>query len=208
MAALDSLGRNFPTPGFRFSYSMPGRIPIDGGQRGGQSTDATGLPSGGPVCSALPTRAKCSYENRKASWPEASVVGDEMIDRCINLIVIIILAVACWGFSAKLVDSWSSTPDRDRTWVEREGSEPEYSAEQMRKAMRRASADGNFEAIAQAGEYLEHHYIEDVHTRINRAEFIEIASFFGLCLLPLLLPISLNYIRRGKFSLWNPSAPE
>ena len=144
----------------------------------------------------------------KASWPEASVVGDGMIDRCINLIVILVLALGCWGFSAKLVDSWSSTPERDRVWLEPEGSEPEHSAEEILSAIHRAAAAGNFDAMRELSEYRRQNYIEEVHTRINGSELIDIAGFIGFCLLLLLVPISLNYIRHGRFRLWNASAPE
>jgi len=106
------------------------------------------------------------------------------------------------------MDSWSSTPDRDRIWLEREGLSPEYSLEQIRSAMSRARKDGNFEAMSELSQLREHYYIEEVHTRINSSELIEAASFFGLCLLFLIVPISMNYIRCGRFRLWNPSAPE
>ena len=106
------------------------------------------------------------------------------------------------------MDSWHSTPERDGVWVEREGSEPEYSVEQIDSAIQRAVEAGDPKAVRELSRYRHHYYTEEVHTRINRSELIEAAGFFGLCLLLLIVPISMNYIRCGRFRLWNPSAPE
>ena len=128
-----------------------------------------------------------------------------MLDRATNLTVVFLVALALVVLAVNVSDSWRSTRPWDQGWALRADNTPKYDAERLLKAMRGASEAGDYSAVSTLQEALEADYKPsgEVYVRLTRSEILEALAYFGLVLLLLIVPLSLNYVRHGKFWLWN-----
>lgn len=137
-----------------------------------------------------------------------------MIDRLFNLISVFCFVVVFSTATVSSYDAWESTKSWDKEWarkVNKFGDSPvnakKYSSEEITNAMRKAYAASDYSAVRVLEDLLVEHFEEtgEVKLRFSDAELLMILKNILLALLTFILPISLNYIKNGKFRAWNPS---
>jgi hypothetical protein len=128
-----------------------------------------------------------------------------MIDRAINLLVlgVFLAALASLGFG--LHRAWVSTDAWDKEWAAKNDEELPYSAEEVLNAMRKANSAGASKDVAKLRQYLEEHFrpTGNVSVRFTVMEIWESVLFLLIPTVLLVIPMSINYVRHGKFRIWN-----
>lgn len=131
-----------------------------------------------------------------------------MIDRAINLLTMFIFLVALIVLIAKLSDSWTQTEIWEQKWVGMKNVKQEYDSNKLIAAIKNANEQDEYSDAYTLEEVLKSMYKPsgEVLIRFNTYEIKEIIQYVLFTLLLLVVPISINYVRHGKFKLWNESA--
>ncbi|MBA3580980.1 MAG: hypothetical protein H0W44_00860 [Gammaproteobacteria bacterium] len=128
-----------------------------------------------------------------------------MIDRAINLITLLFLLLALIVLMSNTYIAWLKVESWEQSWVVIEDAEKEYTSEQLLTAIKNAQSKNEYSDAYRIEEILKSVYKPsgNVSVRVNTSELVDIAIYTISILLLLVIPISINYIRRGVFSLWN-----
>jgi hypothetical protein len=128
-----------------------------------------------------------------------------MLDRLTNLLAAIIALIVTATLGANLVSDWKRTEPWDQEWAPRLNNPAPQTARELTTAMMNASGANDYKAVQVLRSHLETHFEPSgvVTTRFSKSELAETAIFVALSVLLFLLPCSLNYVRRGRFRLWN-----
>jgi hypothetical protein len=128
-----------------------------------------------------------------------------MIDRITNLLVLFIIAAALLIFSFKLSESWKVTAPWEQEWHPKEGMRPTLSIQEILSAMREADAIHEHDDLQVLKKALESEFIPTgvILVRLSSNEIYEALIRFVTVLGAIVFPICLNYVRHGKFRLWN-----
>lgn len=128
-----------------------------------------------------------------------------MFSRLTNLLTLAALAVALVASAEGLYDGWNSVAPWEQEWSVIPGKEPKHASQQLIAAIRSASEVGAFNDADKLINALRSDFrpTGNVFIRLNESELFGAmkAGFFGLLLL--LIPMSVNYLRHGRFRLWN-----
>jgi hypothetical protein len=141
-----------------------------------------------------------------------------MFDRVINLITALSLVIIISNLTFSSFDAWNSTKFWEMNWSqkkvnvfdqfdEKPSNSTKHSLEKVIKAIKGAKNANDFPAMQQLEEYLETNFeaTEEVKIRYSSEEKEYIFISFLISLLTLIIPLSINYIKNGKFRLWNSS---
>ena len=133
-----------------------------------------------------------------------------MIDRMVNLITLLVLFLTFVVLLASARDAWNKTEPWEQSWVAIEGAEQPYSSDRLVNAIRNAKSQNAYADASRLTEILKEMYepTGEVSTRFNRSEIKEIALFVLGTLLLLFVPASINYVRKGRFKIWNTTMPD
>lgn len=128
-----------------------------------------------------------------------------MIDRAINLLVVCVFLIAMVSLAVGLHRAWEETDAWDKEWTSTTDGELRHSAEDVLTAMRKADSVGASNDVEKLREYLNENFrpTGTVSVRFTAREIWESLLFLIIPAFLLVLPISLNYVRHGKFRVWN-----
>jgi hypothetical protein len=131
-----------------------------------------------------------------------------MLDRLTNLFVLLAVFGTIIVFSVKLEVSWRTTAPWEEKWIAKQGAHPSHPAERLLDAMRRATVAREYEDARKLRQALDADYIRsgEVLTHFSPDEVEEALTFLAFSLLLLAAPVSFNYVRHGKFRVWNRTA--
>jgi len=109
------------------------------------------------------------------------------------------------GSGIGLYIAWTSTHPWEKEWIVRSGAQPKHPATTILKAMQNARAAGDDHAVSEFGDYLHQNFQSTgkVLVHFTGKEDWHILLFLVIPLSFLVLPGSLNYVRHGKFRIWN-----
>lgn len=128
-----------------------------------------------------------------------------MIDRTINLLSIFIFLVALIVLAVNVNDSWTKTEPWEQKWIAIKNVEQKYDSDKLIIAIKKAHEQNEYSDVYTLEETLESMYKPsgEILTRFNAYEIQQIVEYVLLTLLFLVVPVSINYVRHGKFKLWN-----
>ncbi len=128
-----------------------------------------------------------------------------MLDRLTNLLVLFTLAAALVVLAMSLHNAWSTTAPWEKEWVAKPGAQPSHTAEEVLTAIRNATAAHAYEDAQKLENILEREFEPSgkILVHLSWLELSEAAIAVFATLLILIIPLSLNYVRHGKFRLWN-----
>jgi disulfide bond formation protein DsbB len=131
-----------------------------------------------------------------------------MLDRTTNLLVllIVVLALAALGFGFR--HAWGETPIWEQQWVAKAGVQPSIPADQLLTALKNATAAEAYDHVATLENALRKDFepIGASFLHILSNNLFAMGKVAGVVFLFLVVPVSLNYVRHGKFRLWNRDA--
>lgn len=130
-----------------------------------------------------------------------------MIDRTINLLTIFIFLVAFIVLVVNVNDSWTKTEPWEQKWIVIKNVEQKYDSDKLITAIKNANEQSEYSDAYILEETLKSMYKPsgEVLIRFNAYEMQQIIGYVLLTLLLLVVPVSINYVRHGKFKLWNIS---
>lgn len=128
-----------------------------------------------------------------------------MIDRAINLLVICVLLIAMISLAVGLHRAWEETDAWNKEWTSTTDGELRYSPEEVLTAMRKADSVGARNDVEKLREYLNENFRPTgrISVRFTIREIWESFLFLVIPAFLLVVPVSLNYVRHGKFRVWN-----
>lgn len=131
-----------------------------------------------------------------------------MIDRAVNLLTLFIVFLALIVLASNLHDAWVKSEPWEQKWSEIKGKEQKYESDKLITAIKNARDQHEYSDAYKLEEALESMYRPsgEVLKRFNALEIQSTTEYVSLALLLLIVPISINYVRHGKFKLWNKSA--
>jgi hypothetical protein len=142
------------------------------------------------------------------NFPFYTFVRLSVVNRLINLIALAALAVAFSVGANALYEAWRSVAPWEHEWAVIPGKEPKHTSEQLLAGIQKANEVGAFNDanILEAALRADFLQTGKVYVRFTDSELLGAATSFSAALLLLLIPVSLNYLRHGKFRLWNRNA--
>lgn len=128
-----------------------------------------------------------------------------MVDRFVNLITLLIFLVLLGTLTTTSYDAWKETKTWEQSWSPIDGVEPNFSADQIVLAIKNAQAQNEIYDVLTLKKTLEQSYkpTGEVLVRFSESELTNIFTNTCGALLLILLPLSINYVRHGRFRLWN-----
>jgi hypothetical protein len=131
-----------------------------------------------------------------------------MIDRTVNLLNLFIMLVVMITLATNIQDAWNKSEPWEQNWVAIQGKEQTHSAARLIAAIKNARDQHEYSDVYKLEDVLESMYKPsgNVHKRFSTHEIRRAAEYVFLALLLLVIPIGINYVRHGKFKLWNKSA--
>ena len=128
-----------------------------------------------------------------------------MLDRLTNLLVLFILAAALIVLSNGIWNAWNTTAAWEQVWVAKPEKHSPYPAEKLLTGIQKATEFNEHEDAAKLEAYLKEFYDPSgtILVHLSWPEIREVAIASLLTLLLLIVPVSLNYVRHGKFRIWN-----
>lgn len=127
-----------------------------------------------------------------------------MIDRSVNLLVLLVVVAAIAILADGLHHAWNTTPPWDREWTSKPDLQPSRSADQILTAIKKATEAQVYTDAERLEQILERFYAPgDVTAHISPAELYKILLKSFAILLLLAVPLSINYVRHGGLRLWN-----
>jgi hypothetical protein len=131
-----------------------------------------------------------------------------MFDRLTNLIALTTLAVAFGIGANSLYEAWRLAAPWEEEWIVIPGKEPKHTSEQLLAGIQKASELCEFKDANTLEAVLRSDFrpTGKVLVRFNNSELLSACTSFAAALFLLLLPVSINYLRHGKFRLWNRGA--
>lgn len=118
----------------------------------------------------------------------------------IFLVALIVLVV-------NVNDAWTKTEPWEQKWIANKNVEQEYDSEKLILAIKSANEQHEYSDAYTLEETLNNMYkpSDEVLIRLNTYEIQQIIEYVLFTLLLLIVPVSINYVRHGKFKLWNVS---
>ena len=115
-------------------------------------------------------------------------------------LVLIVLA-------SNLRDAWVNSEPWEQKWVAINNEEQKYDSDKLVTAIKNARSQNEYSDAYKLEDALESMYKPsgEVLNRFNTHEVQNTAGYVFLALLLLIAPVSVNYVRHGKFKLWNKS---
>jgi len=131
-----------------------------------------------------------------------------MIDRSLNILTLIILLLVVLVVLSNLHFAWEQSELWEQEWLPKNNVEQTHTPEELIAALRNARAQREIADSLKLEDSLKAMYWSSgkVNKRFNPSEIQDIAAYSLLSLLLLIIPLSVNYIRHGKFKLWNKGA--
>ena len=130
-----------------------------------------------------------------------------MLDRLTNVAVILIFMASLAVLGMSVHDTWHSTQPWHKEWVAQPSASPPVPSERILLAMERAHAAQNFDDVSRLHQHLNDSYRASpsgtVLVRLTSSELRAIALYYFLALTLLFIPVLANYVRHGKFRVWN-----
>ena len=139
-----------------------------------------------------------------------------MIDRVINLTSLLSIVAVITFTSLEIYNAWNTTYLWDAEWelpkekvldqFDQVKGADRWSPKEIVSALKSAKFAGDHSASNRLEKYLFKNYVKtEKKIRFNDQEKKEIVITFLISLLSLLVPFSINYVKHGKFRLWNSS---
>ena len=127
-----------------------------------------------------------------------------MLDRLTNLLVLFILAATLIVLSNGIWNAWNITAAWEQVWVAKPEKNSPHPAEELLTSIQKATEVNEHEDAAKLETYLKEFYQPSgtILVRLSWPEIREVAIASLLTLLLLIIPVSLNYVRHGKFRIW------
>lgn len=131
-----------------------------------------------------------------------------MLDRLVNVLTVVVLALALAVLWNGLYLAWYSTPPWDKEWAKKPEAQPSHAVDQILTALRNATDMREYADAKRLEEILESSYAPtgNVLVHISKSEILDILWQVAIVLSLLALPVSINYVRRARFRLWNCGA--
>ena len=128
-----------------------------------------------------------------------------MLDRITNLLVLLILGATAIIVATSSIKAWYTTNLWEEEWRKKADTKPVASAEELLRMLKEATKRAEQSDATDLMELLENGYERTgrVSVRFTQEELLDIAINAGLALAFLVVPISVNYVRQGRFQLWN-----
>jgi hypothetical protein len=131
-----------------------------------------------------------------------------MIDRAINIITLLIFLLALIVIGVNTYGAWIYIEPWEQGWSANENVEYKVESERLTQAIKVALDKKEYSDSYRLREILENNYTETgvIKTRINAKETVETVQYVLLVFTLLIIPLCFNYIRHGKFKIWNKNA--
>jgi len=131
-----------------------------------------------------------------------------LIDRAVNLLTLFIVFLALIVLASNLHDAWEKSEPWEQNWIAIKEKEQKYESDKLITAIKNARDQREYSDAYILEEALESMYRPsgEVLKRFNAREIQDTMEYVFLALVLLIAPISINYVRHGKFKLWNKSA--
>lgn len=137
-----------------------------------------------------------------------------MFDRFINILTLIVVMISVGALGGNIYDEYTGVGYRfnisdPKPWEKYNEymviEENVASAEKIQSAIANARSADKKDDAKRLQEYYDRSYKSDGtrRTRMNSIDFTSAFIYAGVCLLFLLIPITVNYIRHGKPKVWN-----
>ena len=139
-----------------------------------------------------------------------------MLDRAINLLSIFCFVLVLAVTYSNTYRAWMHVNSWEKEWVkkpnvfdqfdnEAQKTKTTYDLEKVISALGKANQANDYKAVAVIEELLEANFSATgkVHVRIAHDELIDILVYLLVSCLSFSVPLCLNYIRHGKFRIWN-----
>ena len=128
-----------------------------------------------------------------------------MLNRATNLLVLLVILGALLLLAIKLNIAWHATEPWELEWNPKSGTASNYSAHRLTQAIRQASAAHAINDVVALKKELEAHFEPStiILTRFSSGEIFGALFSGAVTLVGLIVPVCLNYVRHGRFRLWN-----
>ncbi len=131
-----------------------------------------------------------------------------MINRAVNLLTLFVVSLMVVVFAFNMRDAWEHSEPWEQKWVAKKGKEQKYKSDELTTDIRNAREQHEYSDSYKLEQALESMYQPsgEVLKRFNGYEIQKTLEDVCLTLLLLVAPVAINYVRHGKFKLWNKSA--
>lgn len=128
-----------------------------------------------------------------------------MLDRLTNLLVLLVAALALAAFGVSWAEAWNSTNPWEEEWRPIVGKPALHAATDITNAIKNATGSNSYADANSLRQYLEANYERtgSISVRISAEETMKIFAWIGATLLLLFIPVAINYVRHGRFRIWN-----
>ena len=107
--------------------------------------------------------------------------------------------------STTVVDAWEKSKPWEKTWIAIEGKKHQFELEDLVIAIKNANNQGEYTDAQKLEAALVSTYkpTGEITNRFNKHEIKNTAECTFVTLMLLIFPACINYIRHGRFTLWN-----